>query len=127
MNILVVEPDAVLGKVYAQAFERKGHSVSCARNAQAAVLAADAKRPDVVVLELQLAAHSGAAFLYEFRSYTDWLHIPVVVHSLMPPDRLQLFEQAFTELGVAKQLYKPATSLRQLIDAVEGSAAVTVR
>lgn len=126
MNVLIVEPDIILAKLYIQAFERKGHSVSCARNAQSAISAADVKCPDVVVLELQLAAHSGAAFLYEFRSYTDWLQIPIVVHTLTPPDSLQVFEKTFEELGVAAQLYKPATSLRQLVDTVEERAAAYV-
>jgi response regulator RpfG family c-di-GMP phosphodiesterase len=83
------------------------------------VCAADYKTPDVVVLEMQLAAHSGSAFLYEFRTYSDWIDIPIIVHTLVPPDTTQVYEQSLKSLGVTDILYKPQTSLRKLLGAIE--------
>lgn len=119
MRILLIEPDVVLAKVYCQAFARLRHQVTHVRGAQSAICAADIDRPDIVVLELQLAAHSGPAFLYEFRSYGDWVNIPIIVHSLIPPDTLQVYEHSLKELGVVDTLYKPRTSLRQLVSSVD--------
>lgn len=124
MHILLIEPDVILSKIYIQAIERAGHIVSYARGAQSAIMAADAKRPDVVVLEMQLAEHSGAAFLYEFRSYRDWMHIPIIIHTLIPPDSLLIFEQTFKEMDVSAKLYKPQTSLRRLISEVQALAPI---
>jgi CheY-like chemotaxis protein len=118
MHIIIVEPDVVLARVYRQLFERNGHSVANVRNAQSAISAADDRRPDVVILEMQLASQSGAAFLYEFRSYADWQYIPLVLHTLTPPDILEPFQKTFKELGVSAQLYKPATSLERLYNTV---------
>ena len=115
MHVLLIEPDSILAKTYCAAFERVGWSVTHVRGAQQAVSAADDTRPDIVVLELQLAGHSGSAFLYEFRTYADWLAIPVVLHTLTPPDTLRVYERAFAELGVVAKLYKPHTPLRQLL------------
>jgi DNA-binding response OmpR family regulator len=118
MQVLLIEPDRVLGKVYAAALERAGHGVTLARSAQGAVHAADTTRPDVVVLELQLPQHNGVEFLYEFRSYTEWLHIPVIVHSFVAPPEYEYSDILQRELGVARCLHKPTTSLQQLAAAV---------
>lgn len=126
MHVLLIEPDKILGRLYAQALERAGHTVDHVRSAQTAIVAADERRPDVVVTEMQLATHSGAAFLYEFRSYSDWMDIPVMIHTLVPPTRLAAFTRAFKELGVSAQLYKPQTSLRQLVTAVQETSTAVV-
>lgn len=114
-HILLIEPDRLLAETYRQCLETAGHTVVPCASAQAAVLAADQQKPDVIVLEIQLIEHSGIEFLYEFRSYPDWQNIPVVVHTHVPPvefanNGLLLRE----ELGVAAYLYKPVTSLKKL-------------
>lgn len=119
-NILLIEPDRVLAETYVQALVHDGHEVQAAGSAQAAIMSADAILPDVVILELQLVAHSGIEFLYEFRSYTDWQDIPVIIQTLVPErefsDNWQLLSD---ELGVERYLYKPRTTLDQLISAVQ--------
>lgn len=126
MRILLVEPDIILAKIYQNTFERHGFKVSWARNAQDAICEADEAHPDIVVLEMQLATHSGAAFLYEFRSYADWQETPIILHTLIPPDSLQLFAETFAELKVTSVLYKPATSLRKLLSTVKDCATMNV-
>src|SRR3954465_15447238 len=92
--------------------------MACA-GAQTAVMVADQHQPDLVILELQLVEHSGIEFLYEFRSYAEWQGIPAIIHSLVPPGEFQSNRQLLEdELGVAAYLYKPRTSLRQLLNTV---------
>lgn len=115
-RILLIEPDYILAKTYYEALTRAGHQVTPAAGAQAALIAADRTRPELVILELQLIEHSGVEFLYEFRSYPDWQHIPVLIHTQVPPaefndNRTLLNDQ----LNVAGYLYKPQTSLRGLV------------
>jgi DNA-binding response OmpR family regulator len=115
MNILLVEPDRLLARSYAQALQNEGHRVLCSPNAQQAIFAADSLIPDLVILELQLVSHSGIEFLYEFRSYPDWQDIPVLIQSQVPPaeflDNWQLLQE---QLGVVDYLYKPQTTLAKL-------------
>ena len=119
MHILLIEPNTLLAQTYAQAFARAGHSVALVRGAQSAIHAADAHAPDVVVLELQLPAHSGIEFLHEFRSYPEWNTVPVVVHTLITPPKLATAKAALArDLGVHQLLYKPQTSLQELLHAV---------
>jgi phosphoserine phosphatase RsbU/P len=118
-RILLIEPDRVLAESYVRVLLHAGHEVQAAGGAQAAVMSADAILPDLVILELQLVEHSGIEFLYEFRSYPDWQDVPVIIQSNVPrrefTDNWQLLRE---ELGVREYLYKPRTTLGELLEAV---------
>ena len=126
-NILLIEPDQVLADIYSQSMTKAGHKVMVRAGAQTAIMAADELKPDLVIIELQLVEHSGIEFLYEFRSYADWRGIPVIVHSHVPVNEFDGSHDLLkNELGVETYLYKPQTSLRQLIDAIDVQlAAIT--
>lgn len=125
MQILLIEPDKILSRTYTAALEREGHTVVTTASAQAAIHLADTKTPDVIVLELQLPYHNGVEFLYEFRSYHEWLHIPIIVQTFVPLSEFDHIPTFPKELGVTRRLYKPITSLQQLCQAV--NAAVTAK
>ena len=118
MNILLVEPDRKLAETYEKALELNQHQVKACATAQQAILAADAAKPDVVVLELQLVGHSGVEFLHEFRSYADWQSIPVIILSSVSPQEFRGSEALLKHLGVAAYYYKPRTSLKTLFDSI---------
>lgn len=122
MHILLIEPDALQARAIIPTLERAGHSVAHAVSAQAAVLQADRQAPDVVVLELELPRHNGVEFLYEFRSYPEWLHIPIVLHTSVPVQNLAHAATLERELGVRRVLYKPATDLTRLAAVVQAFA-----
>lgn len=119
MHVLLLEPDRMLAETYRKSLLYAGHSVTPCASAQAAILAADQQQPDVILVELQLIEHSGIEFLYEFRSYTDWQAIPVIIHSSVPQHEFaQNWKLLRTQLGVQKYLYKPHTSLAQIVQCV---------
>lgn len=115
MRVLLIEPDVPLSNIYAKALVSGGFQVAVARSAQQAVHLADRNSPDVVVMEMQLKQHNGVAFMQEFRSYPDWCNIPIIVHTTLPAFLLKEFDVALAEMGVSKVLYKPSTSLKQLV------------
>lgn len=122
-QVLLIEPNRVLGQTYHRALTTAGHRVYTCATAQSAILSADEVCPDVVVLELQLVAHSGVEFLYEFRSYADWQTVPVIVHSQVPAAFFGNSNSAITkQLGIAEYFYKPNTSLQTLLRAIDEHA-----
>jgi DNA-binding response OmpR family regulator len=124
MHVLLLEPNTLLAQAYTQALAHAGFSVAHATSAQIAVDAADKQLPDVVVLELQLPMHSGVEFLHEFRSYAEWQQVPVIVHSALPPAQVAAVAESLQrDLGVRAMLYKPRTSLQQLLRAVREQLA----
>src|ERR1039458_4053532 len=125
-KVLLIEPDRILAEVYKRAIEADGLTeVMSVTGAQTAIMAADEHRPDLVILEIQLIEHSGLEFLYEFRSYPEWQSIPVLVQTMVPfakfHDNWHLLRG---ELGVRAYMYKPQTSLRQLLGSIKEHSLV---
>ncbi len=121
MKILLIEPDNLLAEIYVRVLKEEGHTILRVSSAQAAITQADKLSPDIVILELQLPFHNGIEFLYEFRSYSEWQKIPVIINTFA--DIRKIFISS--SLGVSKLLYKPNTSLRQLLRAVNYAISVT--
>ena len=117
-RILVVEPNITLAKIYKTILIKNKHRVWLAKNAQEAINIADKNNPDIVILELQLPQHNGLEFLYEFRSYYEWRNTPVIIQSLVPPDEFKDNYILWHKLGVSDYLYKPKSTLVQLMDLV---------
>jgi CheY-like chemotaxis protein len=126
-HILLLEPNTLLARTYAQVLIQAGHTVTAARGAQQAIHAADQQSPDVVVLELQLPEHNGIEFLHEFRSYPEWQQVPVVVNTTLAPVMMQQFAPVLQhDLGVCAILYKPTATLADICRAVKAGVAATV-
>ncbi|NDC22359.1 response regulator [bacterium] len=124
-HILLIEPDRILAETYAQALTNAGHTVSPCSGAQIAIMSADQQKPDLVILEIQLIEHSGIEFLYEFRSYSDWRDIPVIVHSFVPSSEFISNKNIMqNQLGVIYYLEKHHTRLKDLLAKVNSTLLV---
>ncbi len=113
MNILFIEPDAILAKSFKNYFS-KDYKVRITPSAGQAIDLADELTPDVIVMELQLKHHNGIDFLYEFRSYIDWQDVPIIIYTIVPPDEFPSDKSFWSKLNVQEYLYKPTTKLSQL-------------
>lgn len=118
MKVLLVEPDRILGKAAEAKLKAAGHEVIRCQSAQGALDALDQSPPDLIILELQLGIHNGIEFLYEMRSYTEWQHIPVIVHTINSHVTDERFKKPFAQLGVESVLYKPQTTSDKLVQTV---------
>jgi DNA-binding response OmpR family regulator len=123
-NILLIEPNQLLASQYAAVLQRGGHDVKICASGQQGIERADSVKPDLLVLELLLPAHSGVEFLYEFRSYSDWREVPAVILTTLPRGELNLDEIALKKLGVSTYLYKPETPLAKLLRAANRALMV---
>lgn len=113
-HILLLEPDTILASIYTQYIEKQGYVVTHTKEASEAIRQLDAKHIDLVIIEIQIAAHNGIEFLYEMRSYTDWKDIPVIIQT-MASELTVLGSGLFkNHLNISEILYKPKTSLHIL-------------
>lgn len=117
-TILLLEPDAQLATAYMRALQAAGHTVHWRTDAQAALSVVDDHAPELVVLDFHLPNHNGVEFLYEIRSYPDCDHIPVLLHTMVPQEHPGLGRDLWSQLGICGYLYKPQTSLEQLVSQV---------
>jgi DNA-binding response OmpR family regulator len=118
-QILIIEPDKLLAETYQQSLQSAGHKVRVAADAQNAIHDIDKKRPDLIILEVQLGEHNGVEFLYELRSYGEWTNIPVIVLSQLPEADIGFSRTVKDKLGIRAYHYKPATNLAHLCESVE--------
>jgi len=118
-HVLLLEPDRIIAKCIVEELERRNITVSVATNADSAIIMADKNYPDAVISELSIPGHSGSEFLYEFRTYSDWRAVPILIFSSLKPSREILSSKDWKLLGITEMLYKPDTSLQRLGDAVE--------
>jgi len=57
--------------------------------------------------------------LHEFRSYADWQHIPVIIHTALTPAKTAPAAGVLQrDVGVQIILYKPQTPLKLLVRSV---------
>lgn len=114
-QVLLLEPNRILLRNYADFIRAKGFDVAECEDAQHGINEADKKRPDIVVVELMLAGHSGIEFLYEFRSYEEWLKVPVIIFTSLHKGEIGINDARLEELGVVAVLDKSKTSLDKLV------------
>ena len=126
-TILLIETDKILASNIQKFLIRRGHKVTWHTSAQGGIDLADRLRPDAVVLDLQLAGHSGVEFLHELRSYGDWQNIPVIVFSAIHPDDLGGEAEAKTSLTISAYIHKPTASLAKLTETIERSIKRTTK
>ena len=118
-TVLVIEPDQSLGAAVGKYLKANDLATFVANDAQSAVLLADENQPDVVVLELALPKNNGLAFLQEFRSYNDWLDVPIIIYTHIPPEETGLNENEWQKYGVIQYLYKPTKTLASLSNSIK--------
>ena len=118
-HILLLEPTQILADVCQKALSMAGHTVVWRQTAEQGVTALDEHKIDIIVLEIQIPIHNGIEFLYEMRSYNDWLDIPVLLYTDVR--KAPEFDDALSRLKVAEWLYKPQTSLHSLVHAVDAT------
>ena len=75
INVLVVDDEAVLAEMVSMALRYEGWHTVCAGDGAAAVAAAKADRPDVVVLDVMLPDMSGLEVLRELRRLNPQLPV----------------------------------------------------
>lgn len=118
-KVLIVEPDRIVARCMKAELKKRSFSVEITANADQAIAIADEFQPDIVITELSLAGHSGTEFLYEFRTYTDWDPVPIVVYSSIKLSDIIIESQDWKQLNIAEYLYKPEESLDRLGDILE--------
>lgn len=117
-HVLVLEPDVILGTLLKAEAIKRGYSADWKKTAEAAVHAADLKRPDVVIMELQISKHNGIEFLYEFKSYTEWLAVPIVIYTHLPSIEMASIFKVSTQLQIVAVYHKSHCSVEQLYDSI---------
>jgi len=88
INVLVVDDEAVLAEMVSMALRYEGWSISTAADGSAAIAAARAQRPDVVVLDVMLPDMSGLDVLHKLREESPQLPVLLLTAKDAVEDRI---------------------------------------
>ncbi|MBI5037468.1 MAG: response regulator [Candidatus Kerfeldbacteria bacterium] len=114
-NILLVEDEQSLLKIYSNKLRNSGFNVSVAISGDEALRKAETERPDIILLDLMLPGKDGFAVLEELKLKDGTKDIPVVILSNLgqESDRAR-----GTALGAVDYLVKSDVGLMDLVDKV---------
>ena len=112
IRVLIVDDSAVAREVLSAALRRDGFEVETAVGAESAHIRIRNRRPDVVVLDLQMPGVDGLQFL---EHVMQSIPLPVVVCSSIAQPGAKAVIRAL-ELGAVDVISKPAGGLRDMVD-----------
>lgn len=115
-NILLVDDDPVVLRVFQEGLMRQGFQVQTAIDGLAAINSLDASRPDVVVLDLMMPKLSGADVVRFIRGQAALADLPVIVLSNSYVDDLL---NAARQAGVQETLVKSRCTPSTLVEVIE--------
>lgn len=115
-KVLLVEDDPFLHKVLDQRLKDEGITVIVSTDGEAAVIAAQKEKPDLILLDLILPKKSGFDVLIDLRKKEATAKIPVVVLSnLGQQEDIEQIEK----LGIEEYLIKADHSLSEIVNKVK--------
>lgn len=105
LRILLAEDDAAVAELYASFANGRGHAVSLVRDGAATLAAALSELPDVILLDVAMAALDGRDVLARLKADPRTAAIPVLVVSELAGD--QHVRDLLVELGASDVMEKP--------------------
>lgn len=118
-KILLVEDDYLLSEMYGTKLRLEGFEVAVAHNSQEAFDIMDEQEIDLVLLDMVLPRSNGVAILHEFKSYSDWRRVPIIILSNMTHKDVRLSQDLLQNFGVKKYLVKSKVKPAQVAQAVK--------
>lgn len=112
-QVLLVDDDPLIRRLYRVRFERDGFAVATAADGTEALALAAQARPDVVLLDCMLPGDDGVTVLRKLRAMPGLERLPALVFSGTLSDEHQ---EAARQLGVARVLSKAQCTPRQVSD-----------
>lgn len=114
-NILLVDDDPVLLKLYKTRLERDKHVVEICGDGQSALELLKSFKADVIILDLMMPKVNGFKFLEQFKDNSQINTIPVIVFSsLIRPEQAEFLKKQ----GVKETINKIDVTPTQLVETI---------
>jgi len=104
-NVLIVDDQRVVLRVFQQALEKAGYAVRVADGASVALEAVRAARPDAILLDMTMPFVNGLGFLYRLRETAPDIPVAIVTGNAVTQET----QEELDTLGVAVH-FKPLTA-----------------
>ena len=119
-QILVVDDEPVVVEITKRKLEQVGYQVAVAYDGEEALVAVNAQKPDLIVLDIQMPKMNGYTFMMELRKSPEFTEIPIIVLTAYNE-----MEPLFKRHGIKAYLMKPL-KLQDLLDKVQSVVGAPV-
>ncbi len=103
-HVLVVDDDQKMLELEKVVFTKHGFSVETAASGTEAIEKALARRPDIIVLDIEMPGKDGYATLMELRSHKELKDLPVIILSGLTEE---VYHKISESMGTVEHLDKP--------------------
>lgn len=115
-RVLLIDDESWLTDLLASTLKAAGYVVDTVHNALAAMQVIDARRPDMIVLDMFMPGPNGIVLLHELQSYSDLAAIPVV---LCTNTAMDIVENSLQPYGVRRILDKTTMEPADIVAAAK--------
>ncbi|MGB3946059.1 MAG: response regulator [Candidatus Saccharimonadales bacterium] len=115
-KIAIIEDDPTINQMYRMKFEANGFDVQLANDGERGVALAEAFKPDLILLDMQMPTMNGLEALTEIRSH-DWgKQIPVIILTNMGEEESP---KELRDLGIESYIVKADLTPSQVVERVK--------
>lgn len=115
-NILLIDDDPVLLKLYSTRLMSDGHHVDTASNGELAIELLTTSKPDLIVVDLLMPKLNGFSFLEYLNTQPQFSSVAkIVFSSVINEEQIARLKP----LGVSKYLNKTETTPTQLVEVIK--------
>lgn len=114
-NILIIEDDPYILRVYERKFQQEGFQITTARDGAEGVEKITAAAPDVILLDLVMPKKDGFEFMRDLKRIYPHKNIPVVVLTNLGQEH---DVQRAEHLGISSYLLKSNMSIQDVFEKV---------
>jgi DNA-binding response OmpR family regulator len=113
-NILIIEDNADLQKLYTDALSKKDCNVICQSTAKDGLLSMEKQKPDLVVLDIMLpGGENGFDVLEKMKKDPNLKNVPVLVVT-----NLDTEEKTARDIGVTDYIVKTNISFEEIVNKI---------
>ena len=111
--ILIVDDEEIVVEISKRKLSERGYEVLTAANGEEALDILKKKKPDLIILDIQMPKMNGYTFVMERNKVPEYLSIPIVILSAYGE-----MEPILKRHGIKAYLLKPL-KLQELLDTVK--------
>jgi CheY-like chemotaxis protein/HD-like signal output (HDOD) protein len=115
-KILIVDDTQFWRDIAANALQAKGHEVFTASDGIKGLAMLSSSNPDLLILDVEMPAMPGLAFLEQIRRYAKWKQLPVI---MLTGDMFKEHILRAKQLGAVEYLLKSNFSIDELLGRVQ--------
>jgi len=113
-RILLIEDEALLGKMYLEEMKKNGFEILWARDGEKGLKMAKKDRPDLVLLDIVLPQKTGTEVLRELKKDNSTSSIPVIIFTNFEDKECRELAQKFQIEYLLKTDYTPSMLIEKI-------------